>query len=279
MANIWDNDEKESEESEKSGWEKQLEKERSERELLEGSGTLSIYDIPDRLEPTEAIWYYNVLDDRRDEVYTLHFAKLKRMEDWLEIYVAAKDGTPAHELAYAKLTALELPISGWVELHEARFHDERIVGLCNRRIDTLAGNDFHLWLEAYDKAPFGSQIQHTAMRRMKNLAKELEEWQVIYDRSEIGSNNQIMALQNILLKTRFAAMRRKNKSDEEERFLKQAASRKPEEWRAEYEANDFYSNNSEQAVISLYLSADLRSGETEGVKKTGAGTTPAPKRD
>ena len=274
MANIWKEEEEEEEASSSSSWEKQLERERNERELLEGTSAASVYDIPERLEPTEAIWYYNVMDDRRDEVYAMHFSRLKRMEDWLEVYIAAKDGTPSHELAYSKLEALQMPISGWVELHEARFHDERIVGLCNRRIEALAGHRFDLWLQAYDTAPFGSQVQITAMRRLKNLAKEIEQWQAIYDRSEIGSNNQMMALQNILIKSRFERIKRHSKADEEFQFLKRAASKGVKEWRKEYEANDFYSNASEQAVISLYLSADLEAATekekaAEAALKTG----------
>lgn len=272
---IWKDEEAEKEE--KRGWEKQLEREQKERDLLEGSGGRSVYDIPEKLEPTEAIWYYNVMDDRRDEVYNMHFAKLTRLEDWLEVYVAAKDGTPSHELAFAKLSALQMPIAGWVELHEARFHDERVVGLCNRRIESLAGDRFDQWLEAYDRAPFGSQVQLTAMRRMRNLAKELPEWQAIYDRSEIGSNNQVLALQNILLRTRFEAIRRRDKSSEEFKFLERSASRGPKEWRSEYESRDFYDPESEQAVLSMYLSADLRTG-SEATAKTGAGTMPAPKK-
>lgn len=248
----------------KSAFEQQIEKEQRDRErFMDGSNVGSLYEIPEKLEPREAIWYYNVMDDRRNEVYQMHFARLTKLEDWLEVYTNAKDETPARELAFSKLANLDLDIKGWIELFEARFSDERVVKLCTRRLDELCKNSFVAWLEAYDTAPYASQIQQLAGRKLRLYATELDHWQALYDRSEIGSTHQISALQNILLLSRFEAIKRADRGKEEFKMLEHAASKGPKEWREEYEKVDMYSSACETAVLNIYISADLSRGKKE----------------
>lgn len=228
--------------------------------LIEGAQQ-GIYDIPEKLSPVEAIWYYNLLDSRRQEVYQLHFARLTRMEEWLEIYSAADKNSPAQQLAFDKLGALDLPIGGWIELHEARFKDAKIISLCHQRIEVLAAEDFDKWREVFDLAPFGSHMQQLGMRKMRQLAATIDDHQAIYDRCDIGSTTQITALQNILLLSRFEHIKRVDKAVVENAAVAQAAAKGPSQWRREYDQHDFYDPLSSMSVINIYLSADAHQKE------------------
>ncbi len=260
-------DEEEDEGESTSALDKQIERDQRERErFMDSSGASDLYEIPEKLEPREAIWYYNVMDDRREEVYQMHFARLSRLEDWLEVYTNAKEETPARELAFSKLAGLTLDYRGYIELYEARYNDERIVDLATARLDALCGRTFERWLEVYDYAPYGSKIQQMAGRKLKVLAEDIHHWQALYDRSDIGSPQQVNALQQILLLSRFDQIQRTNRDEEEFKMLAHAASKGPKEWRQEYEKNDLYSPASEMAVLNIYISADI--GQSEEIKQT-----------
>jgi hypothetical protein len=256
----------------KSALDQQIEKDQRDRErFMEGSSVGDLYEIPDKLEPREAIWYYNVMDDRRDEVYHMHFSRLKRLEDWLEVYTNSKEETPARELAFTKLAGLQMDYDGWIELYESRFNDERIVTLVKKRLEQICGDLFDKWLGVYDYAPYASQIQQLAGRKLKSLAKNIEHWQALYDRSEIGSPLQINALQQILLLSRFEQIKRTDREEEEFKMLAHAASKGPKEWFEEYEKSDFYSSASEIAVLNIYLSADMKSEAASPEEEAAAG--------
>ncbi|MDR2638577.1 MAG: hypothetical protein LBC09_01920, partial [Helicobacteraceae bacterium] len=215
-------------------------KNRKTDEISPEEAASGIYEIPEKLDLAEAAWYYNVLENRRDEVYAMYFARLKRMDEWLEAYAAAKDDSPAKEMAFEKLSALATDAKALVELREARFDDKRIVELCERRIAEISGDDFGKWKEIYDLAPFGSPLQINAMRRMRPLAKTLGEWRDIYDRAEIGSPAQTDATQNMLLLSRFDEIAREDAIASEKEFVERANERTPREWREEYEKYDLY---------------------------------------
>jgi hypothetical protein len=233
-------------------------------EIAPEGAASGIYEIPEKLELSEAAWYYNILEARRDEVYAIYFARLRRMDEWLEVYVAAKDDSPAKAMAFNKLSALATDAKALVELREARFDDRRIVDLCERRIAEIAGDDFGKWKEIYDLAPFGSPLQFNAMRRMRPLAKTIDDWREIYDRSEIGSIAQNDAVENMLLLSRFDDIKREDAVADEQEFVRRAAERTPKDWRAEYEKYDLYDKRSELAAINIYLCADaLAQKETE----------------
>ncbi|MDR3347867.1 MAG: hypothetical protein LBN32_04560 [Helicobacteraceae bacterium] len=243
-------------------------------EVLKGNiSETSVYEIPERMDVADAIWYYNLLADRREEIYRQHFARLQRMEEWLEIYALSEQDSAAHDLAFMKLSALQMDVSGWIALHEARFHDENIIKLCHSRIEVVAGQSFERWAEVFDLAQFGSALQQLAMRRMKPLANKLEDWQAIYDRSALGSANQINALQNVLLLSRFDTMRRRREEDEND-DLERAASKGPLQWRQEYESRDLYDKAGQIALINVYISADMREAAKEQRNATTKPTKP-----
>jgi hypothetical protein len=215
-----------------------------------------IYEIPEKLEIGEAAWYYNALENRRDEVYAMYFARLKRMDEWLDVYSAAKEGTKAKELAFAKLAALEADAKTLIEIREARYDDQRIAELCDRRLAKIGGEEFAKWKEIYDLAPYGTQPRINALRRMRTLAASAKEWKEIYDRAEIGTNAQVEATQNMLLLSRFDEIKREDEGAIERKLVKNAIERTPLEWREEYERYDLYDKRSENAAINIYLSAD-----------------------
>ncbi|MDR1912825.1 MAG: hypothetical protein LBQ52_10845 [Helicobacteraceae bacterium] len=225
-----------------------------------------LYDIPEKLEPIEATRYYNSYQDRRDEIYSVYFSRLNRMEEWLEIYCVAQEKTPAKELAFAKLSALDLDLYGWAALYEARFDDKRIVDLCESRIASIAAGNFSKWKESYDLAPYGSNLQKETMRQMRALAKSYEELQDIYDRGEIGSPEQIAAVQDMALLDRPDGVERTDAIADEKEMIKRAVQRTVKEWRAEYEKYDLYDPRNEMAAINIFLSANSRNGD----KKTAA---------
>lgn len=240
---------------EQSNWEKQLESEKKSRNLYEGN-PYRFQEIPDRLDPLDALWYYNTMPDRQEEIYHNFLSKLKTMREWLEIYVESTENMASKDLAFAKLSELDLTLEEIIELHETRYHDERIVALIVKRIDEYAGSDYKRWLLVYDSAPFESKIRVQAMKRLRWLAKTLNEWQELYDRNDIGSANQILALQNILLLSRFERKESKRKSDEN--LMQEAALKGSDEWRELYETKDFYSKESDNAVVNIYLSAQFK---------------------
>lgn len=247
----------EEEESVGNNWQKQIEREKRERELFMDSSA-GVYEIPDKLEPREAIWYYNVMEDRRNEVYELHLSRLSRLEDWLEIYTNSKEETPARELAYRKISKLDMNIRGWIGLYEARAHDERMVELSIKRLETACQGQFEGWLEVYDYAPYSSYLQQVATRRLRLYAKDPEHWQALYDRSDIGSAQQTNALQEIMILGRLPMVKRPNKQEAEAQSLNHAASRGPKEWMVQYGENDIHAPASDDAVLNIYLSADLK---------------------
>ncbi|GHV01598.1 hypothetical protein AGMMS49521_2140 [Campylobacterota bacterium] len=241
---------------------------RSQRSAPTKEDGVGIYDIPDKLEPVEAIWYYNVLVERRDEIYNLYFVRLKRVEEWLEIYVSAEDGSAAKEMAFAKISSLHVQLKDWVELHEARYRDERMVKLCLERIETIVADDFDGWRQVFDLSPYGSQLQLIAMRRMRPLASTIEHYQAVYDRSEMGSSAQIQALQNMLLLGRFEQMGRKSLEVEEQEAMALAVSRGPKEWMQEYEKHDLYDPYGETALCNAYIAADAIAVREDKLKTT-----------
>lgn len=247
-------------EEEKSAWEKQLEVEKKERELFEGPQR-RYYEIPEKLEPLEALWYYNTLVDRQEEIYHNFLSRLKTMEEWLEVYIESKENMPSRDLAFRKLSELEMTLDELIELNEARYHDEKITTLTNRRISEYAVNSYDRWLEVHDQSPFGSKLKIQAIKNMRTFAKSLDDWQRLYERSDIGSKNQILALQNILLLSRFEMIRRKSKKEEELELMNEISLKGPKEWRKIYEKRDFYSRESANAVVSIYLSADMKARE------------------
>jgi hypothetical protein len=237
------------------------------REAVLNETAKSVYEIPTKLDAGEAAWYYDLLENRRDEVYAMYFARLNRMDEWLEVYAAAKEGSPAKELAFFKLAALDLDAQNLIELREARFDDARIVELCERRIEKVAADNFDKWKEVYDLSPYGSRQRLSAMRRMRSLANAFGEWRDIYDRCEIGSPTQTAAAQNMLLLNPVDYIKRVNADDAEKEFIKRATERGAQEWRKEYDKYDLYDKRSELAAINIYLSAD-RSDETAGADKS-----------
>jgi hypothetical protein len=257
-VNFWDRDEKQ----ETDG----RQKAEATREAVLDASASGMFEIPEKLTPAEAAWYYNAIESRRDEVYALYFARLNRMDEWLEVYVVAKEKSPARELAFSKLSAIAIDLRGWAELREARFNDKRIVDLCKKRIEEIAGGSFEKWKELYDFAPFGSPSRDKAMREMLALARTIEEWRELYDRSAIGSPSQNEAVENMLLLRQFDEIRRSDAEVEEKEFVDLAATRSPKEWRAEYEKYDIYDKRSETATINIYLSADLRTAVKDKAK-------------
>jgi hypothetical protein len=215
-----------------------------------------IFEIPENLDVARAAWYYDALENRRDEIYAMYFERLKRMDEWLEVYSAAKDGASAKEMAFAKLSSLESDAKGLIEIREARFDDARIVNLCDRRIAQICADSFERWREIYDLSPYGSQPRANAMRRMRPLAVSVKEWKAIYDRAEIGSRDQTEATQNILLLSRFDEIKREDAAASEQKSIEGAIERTPREWLEEYEKYDIFDKRSELAAINIYIAAD-----------------------
>lgn len=247
---------KDEEREEKSAWEKQLEVEKKERELLDGKPH-RFQEIPERLGPVEALWYYNTMPERQDEIYHNFLSHLRTMEEWLEIYIESKDNMPSKELAFDKLSELDLTLDEIMELHQARYHDDRVSVLTSKRAGEYAGDSFEKWIEVHDRSPYGSKIRILATKNLRNLAKDLHQWQQLYDRSEMGSKNQTVALQNILLKSKFERSENSQKAEDEQ--VTDALLKGPEGWLEAYEKRDFHSKESAQAVVNIYISADLKS--------------------
>ncbi|MDR0746499.1 MAG: hypothetical protein LBE89_01260 [Helicobacteraceae bacterium] len=231
-------------------------------EQIIDENSAAFYSIPEKIDPVEAIWYFNLMESRRTEIYAAHFAPLKSMEEWLEIYIAAPRGSAAWNMALSMLTAMTLPLSGWIELHEARHGDDRIDSLCIARIERIADGDFQKWKEAFTLASYESVIRQLGMTNMLRFAKTIEEWREVYDNSELCSQEQEQALEQILLAGRFERpIRRMEQGENENDMLKRAKAKGPKEWREEYEKRDHYDASGEAAVCNIYISADLAESE------------------
>ncbi|MDR3162821.1 MAG: hypothetical protein LBT81_03050 [Helicobacteraceae bacterium] len=225
----------------------------------------ALYNIPEKIDPVEAIWYFNLIENRRSEIYASHFAPLKSMEEWLEIYIAAPKGSAAWDMALSMLTAMTLPLNGWIELHEARRGDDCIGNLCISRIERIANGDFEKWREAFTLAPHGSAVRQLGMANMLRFANTIEDWWEIYDNSELCSQEQEQALEQILLAGRFEHLiRRMEQNENDKSLLERARMKGPKEWRDEYEKRDRYDASGEAAVCNIYISADLIENEKTG---------------
>ncbi|GHS87053.1 hypothetical protein FACS189487_02460 [Campylobacterota bacterium] len=223
------------------------------------------YDIPMHLTPAEAVWYYNYMERRRGEVYQMCFARLKSMDEWLEVYTAAQNGTAARELAIEKLTQLKLSSSQCVGLYEAQRSDEKIAELCTARFEEIAGGDIVKWRDLFDLSTYGSNLRTIALNKMRLSAQTIEDWQSIYDRTDIGSRHQIDALQNIWLLFRSDSIARVTEEGAGAELVSRAVTKTAKEWRKECGKYDIYDPASEIAAINIYIAADLRMNEKENI--------------
>jgi len=208
-----------------------------------------IVESPEKLTTENALNIYNHYPARRSQIYAIFFSKIKKMEDWLEIYQVSKDNDESKVLAKKKLRQSSSSSKNWIEIYQTHKSDF----IKNLSVVKIKENSKNLddWIEVYKSCSYGFELKNIALFKMRENSKTFEDWLKVYKITPFGSNTKSMALEKILMK----AKPKEESSQQTPKFTINQKTHK--EWLEEYEnTKDIYSPNKDRALVNSFLSLE-----------------------
>ena len=120
---------------------------------------------------------------------------------------------------------------------------------------------FESWLYIYDASIFDRKLNKLSLKMCIRCAKTRDNWQKIYDRSEIGSPIQLKAIQQLYGRIEIDESEKKSTEVRVE-----AGYKTQQEYSKEYDEETFGSVKQENIIVSKYLAADSAAGKKPGGK-------------
>ncbi|MGP1561142.1 MAG: hypothetical protein ACTTIC_03540 [Helicobacteraceae bacterium] len=206
-----------------------------------------IAESPEKLTSEIALHIYNNHPKRRKQICAIFFAKLKTMEEWLEIYHMSGEKDDSKDLASQMLEKSSSTNKRWIELYQTEKDDFiKILSVKKVRENSKDLND---WIEVYKLCPYGFKLKDIALAKMREKSKTYEQWRDVYRISPFGSATNQIALEQIML---HAEPKDPNAAPT------QPPPRRPvktqQEWLKDYEQDgDLYSSSKDNALINSFV--------------------------
>lgn len=220
--------------------------------------TLSHFiEITEDLELDKVVWYYNHITGKRFEIERMFFDRFKTHQEWYEVYKLSKAKDITRQMSLEKIKERISRIDDILEIYDADFHDEELRKMAFDKIIEVTPDEFDAWLYIYDASLFDRKLNKMALKMCLKCAKNRDDWQNIYDRSDIGSPIQLKAIQQLYGRIEMS-------DEEKKRAEQQKASggyKSQAEYNREYDEEVFGSIKQENIVVSKYLAADQVAGQ------------------
>lgn len=217
-------------------------------------------EITEDLELDKVVWYYNNIKSKRFEIERMYFDRFKTYQEWYEVYKLSKLKDVSREMALEKIRELIKDIDDILEIYDVDFSDEIMRKLAFDKILEVTPDEFDKWLHIYDETIFDKKLNNTAMKKCIQFAKEKDDWQKIYDRSDIGSSIQLKAIQHLYGRIELSEEEKKHADTQESTISYKSQS----EYNQLYENERFGSNKQLNTLVNKYLAADDAAGKTGG---------------
>lgn len=222
------------------------------------SVTLSHFiEITEDLELDKVVWYYNNIQGKRFEIERMYFDRFKTYQEWYEVYKLSKEKNVTRGMALEKIRELITDIDDILEIYDVDFHDEVLRKMAFEKIIEVSPDEFDAWIYIYDASIFDRKLNNTALKMCLRYAKTRDDWQKIYDRSELGSSVQLKAIQKLYGRIKLNEEEQKQAVDQ----AKPANYKSQKEYSQEYENEVFGSMKQENIIVTKYLAADFAAGE------------------
>jgi len=219
-----------------------------------------LMEISDDMGIDQVVWYYNNVPGKRYDIEKIYFDKYKTYQEWYEIYKASRPKDITLNMSVEMIFKKAKNIRMLLEIYDVDFNDDLIRKQALEKIIERAGDSFENWLFVYDESIYDEKLNKMALKRCLSLAKSNEEWQHVYDRSEIGSPMQFKAIQKLYGQVHL------RKSEISDREVKTVAKRSQKEYNDMYEAEAFGSMKRENILINKLFAADSEAGSSSEEK-------------
>lgn len=224
------------------------------------SVTLSHFiEITEDLELDKVVWYYNNIQGKRYEIERMYFDRFKSHQEWYEVYKLSKPKNVTRGMALEKIRELIENIDDILEIYDVDFHDEEMRKMAFDKIVEVTPDEFDAWLYIYDESIFDRKLNKLALKMCLKYAKTRDNWQKIYDRSEIGSSIQLKAIQQLYGRIELTKEEKEHIGPQKR---DKSGYKSQEEYRQDYDEEVFGTIKQENIIVSKYLAADNAAGET-----------------
>ncbi len=225
------------------------------------SVTLSQFiEITEDLELDKVVWYYNNIQGKRFEIERMYFDRFKTHQEWYEVYKLSKFKDATRQMALEKIRELIRNVDDILEIYDVDFHDDVLRKMAFDKLIEVTPDIFSDWLYIYDASLFDRKLNKLAMKMCLQNAKTRDDWQNIYDRSEIGTAIQLKAIQQLY--GRIEIHEDEIKSEEKPKV--KVGEKTQAEYTRDYEGEVFGSSKQENILINKYLAADQAAGDSGG---------------
>ncbi|MDQ1339854.1 MAG: hypothetical protein QG567_1009 [Campylobacterota bacterium] len=204
-------------------------------------------DISEDMTISDAVWYFNTFHSKRYEIEKVFLKKFKTFQDWYEIYKQIEKRGDFYEHCLKKIEENIHSIDEALEVYNVDFSDELLRKIVFDKITHIVKENFDDWLYVYDESVFDEKLNKTALRKILTLAKSAEDYKKIYDRSEIGSEIQLKAIEKL-----YGMI----KINEEEISQTKHIKMTQKEYMELYENEQIGSEKKDNILINKYFSAD-----------------------
>ena len=226
--------------------------------------TLSHFiEITEDLELDKVVWYYNNINGKRYEIERMFFDRFKTHQEWYEVYKLSKVKDLTRDMALTNMRKLIKNINDILEIYDVDFHDEVLRKMAFDKIIEVTPDVFDKWLYIYDASLFDRKLNKLALKMCLRCAKTRDDWQNIYNRSDIGSPIQLKAIQQLYGRIEIDETEKKSNIVQTE----SSGYKRQSEYREEYENEVFGSVKQENIIITKYLAADSAAGKKPGDEK------------
>jgi len=220
--------------------------------------TLSHFiEITEDLELDKIVWYYNNINGKRYEIERMFFDRFKTHQEWYEVYKLSKAKDLTREISLENMRKLIKNIDDILEIYDVDFHDDILRKMAFDKIIEVTPDEFDKWLYIYDASIFDRKLNKLALKMCLRCAKTRDDWQNIYNRSEIGTPIQLKAIQQLYGRIEIDETEKKSTEVRSE----SVGTKTQQDYRRDYESEVFGSAKQENILISKYLAADSAAGQ------------------